>query len=482
MKTLAACVALVAAFSLPLAGAQQATTSYRLEYGQPGDRVVHVTLTPSGLVDAPAAFVFPRNYQGGYSRVPYDSFVTNIHGVSASGAALELTPDAYGPRWRLGKAGERVSRVEYDVDVVRMEQDLHGAVETSKVRPAYVGLLGYSVLGYIDGLERQPTSLTVVGPAGWPVLTTLAPAIPAPFGTATGRAPDFDVLADSQILMGPDLRLRRLGGKIPLVMAVHAEADEDLALESDIARTALDRVQTYFGDTPIHQYTVQLELLRPLAGHDFGFSQEHVDSGTFSLDTSRATTAATPADQRATTLMNYAHHMAHSWVPKRAYGTGYSPFNWEATPIIDTIWFNEGFARCAAIQSIAMGMPPADGHAFRQRALANLLTIVDSAPPFIRRMPLLVLSREASFLYSDDFRFGRNVFARGALMAAEIDNLIGEQTGGAKSLRDAFRFLIERADRTHQPFEVDELPGLIRQATGVNVQVVFERWLAAPEK
>ncbi len=481
-RHLPACLATAFLLVLPAHGHAQPVTAYRLDYGKPGAPRVHVTITPSAPVDAPATLVIPRNYPGGYSRVPYDRFVEDVRATLPDGGGrLSVTKGEYGPRWDLGQAGQRVGRVEYDVDVGRMERELLEAVETSKVRPGYAGFLGYSVFGYIDGLEQGPAELTVVAPDGWPAMTTLSPVVPAPRGKAAGRAPNFDVLADSQVLMGPDLQLRRLDGTIPLVLAVYAETDEDLALEGAIAREALDRVQQYLGDRPIRQYTVSLELLRPLEGHSYGFSQEHVDSGTFSLDTSRATTSRTTADQKQVTLLNYAHHMAHSWVPKRAYGVGYSPFTWEATPAIDTVWFNEGFGRYAAIQAIADGLPGGEGSAYRTRQLARLRAILDAAPPFIRRMPLLVLSREASYMYSEDFRFGMNVFARGSLMAAEMDERIQKDTRGAKSLRDVLRFLVARTERLARPFEVDEFPGLIREATGVDVRAIFERWLQPPE-
>jgi predicted metalloprotease with PDZ domain len=273
--------------------------------------------------------------------------------------------------------------------------------------------------------------------------------------------------------MGPALTLSRLLGVIPLVFASYVEGESDLSLESALARTALDRVQAYFGDAPIRQYTVQLELLKPLPGHGYGFSQEHVDSGTFSLSLARATTAKTDADERDQTLVNYAHHMAHSWIPKRAYGAGYSPHTWEAPPVIDTIWFNEGFGRYAAVQALADGMPPADGAAFRARTLARLEAILDEAPPFIRRMPLAELSRSASFLYSADFRFGRNTYARGALMAAGMDEKIRSASGGTKSLKDGLRALLEAP----QPFRPEDLPVIFRGATGVDVREILERWM-----
>jgi predicted metalloprotease with PDZ domain len=424
-------------------------------------------------VAAPAAFVMPRGYPGGYSFVLYDGTVENVRGVSPDGTTLAVARDAYGPRWTLGRAGQRVARVAYEVDVARMEREIHDAVATSKVRPRYAGFLGYSVLGYVDGEERRRAALEVRAPEGWPVLATLAPAVPPPAGRASARAPDYDTLADSQVLMGPDMRLARLPGVIPLVFASYVEGEADLSLESALARTALDRVQAYFGDAPIRQYTVQLELLKPLAGHGYGFSQEHVDSGTFSLSLERATTRKTGDDQREDTLVNYAHHMAHSWIPKRAYGAGYSPHTWEAPPVVETIWFNEGFGRYAAVQALADGMPGAEGAAFRARTLARLRAVLDAAPPFIRKMPLTDLSRSASFLYSADFRFGRNTYARGALMAAEMDEKIRAASGGTKSLRDGLRALLEAP----QPFRTEDLPLILRDATGVDVREILERWM-----
>ena len=434
---------------------------------------VRVEIALPAPVAAPAALVIPRGYPGGYSFVLYDGTVENVKGVSPDGSTLAVARDRYGPRWTLGIAGERVARVAYEIDVARMEREIHDAVATSKVRPRYAGFLGYSVFGYVDGEERRPATLEVLAPAGWPVLSTLAPAVPAPAGKASARAPDYDTLADSQVLMGPELKLSRLPGAIPLVFASYVEGEADLSLESALARTALDRVQAYFGDAPIRQYTVQLELLRPLAGHGYGFSQEHVDSGTFSLSLERATTAKTSDDQREDTLVNYAHHIAHSWIPKRAYGAGYSPHTWEAPPIVETIWFNEGFGRYAAVRALADGMPPAEGAAFRARMLTRLRAILDEAPPFIRKMSLTGLSRSASFLYSADFRFGRNTYSRGALMAAEMDEKIRAASGGTKSLKDGLRALL----KAPQPFQPGDLPGIFRNATGVDVREILERWM-----
>jgi predicted metalloprotease with PDZ domain len=222
--------------------------------------------------------------------------------------------------------------------------------------------------------------------------------------------------------------------------------------------------------------------LNPLPQHVYGFSQEHIDSGTFTLALGAALGAASPAEEIERTRFNFAHHMAHSWIPKRAYGVGYRPFSWEMTPVIDTVWFNEGFGRYAAIAAMAGGMPAAAGEAFRQRHLARLREILATAPAFIRRMPLEVLSREASFLYAADFRSGMNIFARGALMAAEMDDRIRLRSGGKRSLREALAGLLAWSAAHPGPFETHDLPTRFAAATGVDVSDILDKWQKPLEK
>jgi predicted metalloprotease with PDZ domain len=475
--TLPCLAGLLLSFLCPV-GLAQTPLKYDLRYAAPGDHLVSLTITLPAGIPAPVTLVMPRAYPGGYSEVLYDSYVENVTGVSQDGETFSGVKDEYGPRWSIGGKGETVASIQYQVDVAAMESHILAAVDTSKVRPGYVGLLGYSVFAYLDGMENDPISLQITAPEAWPVLTTLEPRADAPKSTAHARAPDYYALADSEVLLGPDLQLRKLDGKIDLLMAVYSEGEEDIAADAQLAREALDRVQAYFGDTPFRTYTVQLELLRPLPGHDYDFSQEHVDSGTFSFSLQSALTARSSSDERQINLFNYAHHMAHSWIPKRAYGVGYRPFTWEMAPIIDTIWFNEGFGRYAAIQALVDGMSPADGKAFREEQLSGLRHVLAVAPSFIRQMPLLVLSREASLLYSADFRTGSNIFSRGALMASQMDDRIRQKTHGAKSLRDGLRAMLAWTDRNHKPFQIDDLPAIITNATGVKVDDILARWMA----
>ena len=259
---------------------------------------------------------------------------------------------------------------------------------------------------------------------------------------------------------------------------LYTERDADISLEASLARDALDKVTTYFGSAPFSHYTAVIEYLKPLPPpHEYNFSMEHLDSGTFFLDIDHIITASSPASQKESNRFNYAHHIAHSWIPKRCYGAGYIPFNWEMTPVIDTIWFNEGFGRYAAIAALADALPKEEAAKYRTARLDRLRSIVASAPDFLQRMSLDELSREGSFLYGDDFRVGMNLFSRGALMAAEMDDRIRAQTSNQESLRDALRYLMAWTAKNRRAFRTDELPEIFRQATGVDTTSILKSWM-----
>lgn len=446
---------------------------YQLTYERAGADHVTVALSWAPALDAPRALVMPRAIPMGYGEQRYDTFVGDLVATSATGASQPTREE--GPRWTLATGTTRVS---YRVDLRAMERDIHAASDASRIRDGYLGALGYSVFAYVDGFESRPVQLQIQGPTGWPLLSTLAPRWPYAAGTIDATAADFYDLADSQVVMGPRAELRRLlVAPVPLYLATYVEGPVDLDRLGRLAATAFERVAAYFGTVPFRHYTVHQELLQPLSPrHEYGMSMEHLGSSTYYLLASAGITPQSTPQDDARVLYNFAHHMAHAWVPKRASGAGYFPFPWELAPVLDSIWFAEGFGQYAAIVAVGEGTPDPAG--FRAEMLARRFqTNLTSAPPFLRRLPLVDLSRVASTRYSEDFRTGRLVFSRGGLMAAAIDDRIQARTGRQRSLRDAFRFLVAWAARERRGFAIDELAGLIEQGTGVDTRDVIDAWL-----
>ena len=457
--------------------------SYHLSYDLHEPDFVAVRIDLPGNPIGEQIFVMPRAIPMGYAEVQYDRFVEQVRANSNSGDPVTVKRTK-GSRWEVGDARTTVKRIEYKVNVGRMEQELLSAADSSKVRANYMGLLGYSVFGYLDGLEDHEIKLTISVPPEWPIFSTLAPQSPPATKTTRASANDFYDLADSQIVAGPATIIRKLPGQAPLFLALYSEAGADVALLGKLIEETMTQVVDYFDSAPFEHYTVHYELLRPISDrHQYGFSMEHMDSCTIFLDASRAINASSSDRDKLRTRYNLAHHFSHSWIPKRAYGEGYFPFTWERAPIIDTIWLSEGFAQYAAVEMITDGLPDGERQRIRDRLIDGRFrkSLVD-APEFINRLSLIELSRAASTKYSEDFRYGRNVFSRGAMMALELDERIREMSAGKKRFRDVMRFLMTWNKRERRPFKVPEIPSIIIEATGVEVRSVIDRWMKPPIK
>jgi len=64
--------------------------------------------------------------------------------------------------------------------------------------------------------------------------------------------------------------------------------------------------------------------------------------------------------------------------------------------------------------------------------------------------PVLATSHQAQLTYAD-FRTGRNLFSRGALMAAEMDERIRGRSAGKKGFRDGMRNVMTWSVRNRMP-------------------------------
>jgi predicted metalloprotease with PDZ domain len=447
---------------------------------------VRVSITLPDDAKAPAVtLIMPRAIPMGYSQVAYDQFVTVTAARSRSGAPAAITRGD-GPRFTAASARVRdpVASLDYEVDLLAMEANVLSGGDSSRAREGFVSLLGYSIFGYIEGFEDRAVELAIAPPANhpdWPVFSTLAPKAPAQTGPVNTVASNFYNLADSQILMGPGFRVRRLKAASDLFLAVHAEGEADEEVMSPPVEQAFDALVRYFGTTPFPHFTVLFDYLKPVSPrHTYGFSMEHMESATIGALWSAAPTAKSTERERASFRYNVAHHIAHAWIPKRCAGEGYFPFSFELAPLIDTIWLSEGFGQYAAADALSDVLPlSAEGKPYREALVeARFRSTLREMPDFLKRMPLVQLSRTASTVYSEDFRTGRTVFSRGGLMAYEMDERFRSSTNGKTRLRDALRALVAWSAREQRPFSIDELPGIFKTATGVETRDIMDRWLA----
>ncbi|MGB4771695.1 MAG: hypothetical protein WBP58_09555 [Chitinophagaceae bacterium] len=447
--------------------ALHAQVNYLIEYKDSTASIIHVTITLPKPVKASAAFIMPRSVPGAYSVIKYDDFVDHIGALNSSGELVKMHKDDNGaPRWYVIDTNKNITAIRYVVDLDKMEHQLECA-DASIVRPRFVGVLNYSILGWLEGTDRQPVKCTVRGVNQWPIFTTQQPSIPKGADSISFNVADYYTLADGQLFIGPGLRVKKYEGLVPLYIASYSQTgDEYLDDYGKQGMMSLEILKDYFGELPFKEYSILLRKALPLEpGIVPAFGMEHLQSSTFFGDSSGFRWGPMDPKMLLETMPTYLHHMGHAFLPLRCFGDAYRPYVKEIPPIVRNIWFNEGFTWYITYEALKS--------ARWERIFYNNTYKAD---PQIRAMGLEELSQQASLMYSADFRLGRAVFSRGASMAMEMNALIKKETAGKKSMKDVIRFLYDWSKENKRPFTMQEFPQLISKAAGVDLLGLYNKW------
>jgi len=446
----------------------QEPVRYQLEYYSGNDFLSVTIHIPDDAREQTDMLVIPRSAPGTYAFTDYSEFVEQVKATSANGDVLN-GERGRGSYFSFATEGRPLTAISYRVDLRRMESVITAGSETSKLRDNYLGLLGYSVFGFADGLADRPVNLEVRTSPDWPIFSTLSPRLDPQATEAEFAAASFAELADGQYLLGKDVQIAIVdGAPIPLFVAVYSEVEIDLNEISRRALMSLDGLADYFGYVPMPHYTMILEyIVPPTPQHNYGFWMEHLNSLTGSNDVANAVQGF----EEKPRIGGIIHHMAHSWVPLRSYGEGYRPFEWQVAPLIETIWLHEGFAWYVSFYNV---LDIKDILNFFRETVA-------SAPDFIKDLSLRDLSRLGSTQYGEDFRIGMNLFSRGALLAHDLDREIQEKTDGAKSFRDVMLGLLSWTEKHQRAFAYKEIEAIMSESAGVDLSAIWNRWQEPPQ-
>lgn len=439
----------------------QNTISYTLNH-TPNSSKITVELTFNNISANGVKLIIPRSAPGTYELTNYIAFISNVNGYTTSGETLKGVKSD-GSFFTFNEKNQILKRISYEVDINKMEMTLLGSFASSKIRENYLGILGYSVFGFIEGFENKPIILKINTHKNWSIFSSLTPSIQRNKGTELYEADNFALLADAQLLLGNAVQVHKVNdSKIPLFVAVYSETAINIEEIGRRGLVSLNKLSEYFDYIPMPHYTLCYEFLNPVSDmHNYGFSMEHLNSMTASLSVSKAI-----LERNNKAIGGIIHHMGHSWLPLRSYGTGYKPFEWQTAPIIETIWLNEGFIWYVSYY-----------HILENKAILQFFKkTINQAPKYIQDKSLKELSVLGSTQYSLDFRIGKNLFSRGALLAHDLDLLIQKKTNGQKSFKDAILGLLKWTEANKRAFKYDEIEAIMSEYTGVDLSSVWHKW------
>jgi predicted metalloprotease with PDZ domain len=313
-------------------------------------------------------FIMPRSVPSGYDLQFYDLYVDNLTAKSLNGSLIPIKKDSTGgPRWTLDcSSNETLSTISYSIDLAKHEHGILSAGDSSKIRQdRYIGILGYSVYGYLEQMDKEedfPIMLIVQSPPKWPIHLTLLSTDRLPdeqaYDTTYGIAKNYYHLADSQVYMGPNITFKyisipydkelskqeRTNITLSFYVIVYTEDSSNLDIDMivELSVQSMKNLLLYYNSIPFLFYTIAIEMIKPLDDqHLYGFSIEHLNSCTINVEYGSGINRNSTQNKIKTFQYNIAHHIQHAWLPKRLFSNFYYPFTFELTPVIDTIWFNE---------------------------------------------------------------------------------------------------------------------------------------------
>jgi predicted metalloprotease with PDZ domain len=441
--------------------------NYTLTYKDSTSDVLKVSIEPSFLLVAPVSFIMPRSVPGTYGISFYDHFIMNIYAINDRGEKVTMIKnETDAPRWVCADPGKQITRIEYEVDLNRMERKSQPS-DASIIRPGFAGILNYSVFGWIEGTEKQNVQCSVNTYANWSIFSTNHPTTQLAKETLVIKTESYNTLADGQIFMGTNFRVKEFKGITPLFVASYCQTENEWLDDYGLQGTmSMNILKDYFGELPFQHYSLMLIKSLPLdPGNYPPFGMEHLNSSTYFGDTTGLRRSAMTPDDVKRTMPTFLHHMGHSLIPLRCYGDTYRPYVQEIPPIINNIWFNEGFMWFLPYDELKL-----------PRMKINFDNSVYNTSSEIKKLSLQQLSQAASTMYSADFRLGRGVYSRGALMAIEMNNYLKEKTNGKKSMKDVFRYLYQWSKMNNRPFTMVEFPSLINKACNIDLSSIYKKW------
>ena len=393
---------------------------------------------------------------GSYLVREYARNVEDVTATAGGGRTLAVEKSDKN-RWRVTTGGAPTVTVSYRVYGREM------SVRTNWVEAGFALVNGAPTFLTLADLSLRPHEVTLNPAAGWRRSMTGLPEMTG--GEHRYRAPDFDTLVDSPILIGnPAVYEFTVEGKR------HYVVNEGESGVFDGARAARDfealvrEQQRFWGDLPYDKY-VLLNVISEASG-----GLEHRNSAV--LMTSRwATRTRRPY---LSWLELASHELFHVWNVKRLRPVELGPFDYESEVHTRSLWMAEGVTDYYADLLVHRA-----GLSSRDEYLDSLSTKIEElqTTPGRNVQSAELASFDAWIKYYRPDENSPNVsvsyYTKGAVIAVVLDAKVRKATGGKRSLDDVMRAAYARYSGA-RGFTPDDLRQVAEQVAGVSLATFWD--------
>src|SRR5436190_2905174 len=429
---------------------------YTLSFPAPQTHYVDVTATvPTGRradVDLMMAVWTPGSYL-------VREYARNIEAVTAFGAdgrVLDVDKSKKN-HWRIATGGAAVITVKYRVYCREM------SVRTNWVEADFALLNGAPTFITLADLTPRPHEVIISPAAGWKRSVTALP--PLNGGDHRYRAPDYDTLVDSPIVIGnPAVYDFEVDGKKHSLVNVGEGGVFDGARAARDLELIVKEDRRLWGFLPYDRY-VFFNMITESGG-----GLEHKNSTV--LMTSRWATRTRRA--YLGWLQLASHEYFHAWNVKRLRPAELGPFDYENENLTRSLWIAEGFTDYYAdLQVLRAGLQTRDEYL---DDLSSTIELLQTTPGrLVQSAEMASFDAWIKYYRPDENSNNTSIsyYTKGTVIAFLLDAKIRKATNGSKSLDDVMRTAYQRFSGA-KGYTPEEFRAVAEQIAGVSLTSFWE--------
>lgn len=399
---------------------------------------------------------------GSYLIREFSRKVEAVQAIDDAGNALAIEKVSKNT-WRMPTKGINKVNINYSVYSYEL------SVRTCYLTKDFGYINAASLLWYIADKQNLPATLYISPYSGWKKLATSLPKEQKADGSWVLQSPNFDILADSPILIGNfELDSFEAAG-IPHYLAVAGGGNHNTErIIADIQKIA--QAQTdMFGENPCEDYTViQINTdatyggLEHLSSTSLMFPRWNFDEKNYN---------------RWEGLMS--HEYFHLWNVKRLRPIALGPFDYENENYTYSLWEAEGFTSYYDdYMLLRAGLT--DAEQYLEVVAKNIGSTEGRPGKAVQSVAEASFDAWVKYYRQDENSRNSNVsyYVRGAVLATLLNLEILNNTKGQKSLDDVMRLMYNKYYKElGRGFTEAELKESIEEVAAKDLSSFFDNYI-----
>ena len=459
----------ISVLCLNLLYAQSDVYKYSLDLTQPVNDELMVRLETPEIDQKKIKFYMPQIIPGTYRKSDYGMFVSDLKAFDKRGRSLPVTRLDTNS-WEIEKADKMVSLTYMVEDIFDTEKEnqvyMMSATNIEEDKNFVIHTPGF--FGYFEDRKEQPFEISITKPESFYGSTGLIPVST----TATRdvyRTGDYDLLVDSPMMYNvPDTTFIEVANARVLVSVYSPNKLVTSKYLAENFEKLLKATAKYLdGDLPVEKYAFILYFADPQTASPMQGALEHSYSSFYYI-------SETPQEQIISVMVDIAaHEFFHIVTPLTVHSEEIANFNFNEPDLSKHLWLYEGVTEYFS-DHVQVKHDLISEHKFLEK-LATKMNL--SQNNYDDNLPFTELSEKAAGEHAGEYG---NVYEKGALIAAMLDLQLLDLSEGEMDLVDLLQQLSEKYGKD-QPFEDEELFGVITEMTYPAIGEFFERYVAGPE-